>query len=105
MKQTSTSPLYAIIASNEVGAARPQILKDSRWSLFAAGLCWLLSLRGRACPVGYPMQAERGEGRQQRQERDCVECVPSEEAAGDGAEAIGQEHEDLPLGDEAQATR
>ena len=59
--------------------------------------CRLLSLPARACPVGYPLHAERGERRQQRQEGDRIDCAPGEEAPGDGADAVGQEDEDLPL--------
>ena len=48
-----------------------------------------LSLPARACPVGYPKQAERGERREQGQKGDRIDRAPGEEAAGDGAGDIG----------------
>ena len=53
-------------------------------------------------PVRKPVQAERGERRQERQERQRIDGPPSEEAAGNGTDAVGQEDEDLALGGEAR---
>src|SRR5271165_1006142 len=71
-------------------------------ALFAVVPC-LLSRPARARPVGSPVQAECGDRRQHREKGNRVDCAPSEETAGDGAQAVGQKREDLPLGGEAEA--